>query len=114
MAPLTICVTGGTGFIGRHFTQRVERENVNARILTRHEKDLTSDDQLSYFQGDLLDRNSLRSFVEPGSVVVHLAYLPAKSFGENLQALENLTNICREKKILRFVHVSTAIVAGVV
>lgn len=115
MAPLTICLTGGTGFIGRHFIRRLERENVTIRALTR--ASITSSNRihssnLAYVQGDLLDQKSLCEFVDKGAVVVNLAYLPAKSHEENLEAANNLASTCQEKGISRFVHVSTAIVAG--
>lgn len=114
MKPITICVTGGTGFIGQHFARRLERENgVQIKVLTRllrSEKLLSQN--ILYVQGDLLEYESLLNFVDKESVVVHLAYLSRQSRQENLEALGNLSRACCEKGISRFVHVSTAVVSG--
>lgn len=114
MEPSTICVTGGTGFIGRSLTRRLERENVNVRILTRQGSNASSPTSpaILHVRGDLLDYKSLADFVQAKSVVVHLAYLSNLAGEKNLDALRNLAKACCEKGVLRFIHVSTAIVAG--
>src|SRR5205085_7791579 len=58
------------------------------------------------------DYGSLADFVESKAIVVHLAYLSNKTPEQNLKALRNLAKACCEKGVSRFIHVSTAIVAG--
>jgi len=111
---MTICVTGGTGFIGRHFIKRCEREDgVKLKLLTRRppEAKLLSAN-IQFVQGDLLDYESLLKFVDHGCVLVHLAYLFQGSRARNIEAVEYLAKACRAKGISRFVHLSSVGVTG--
>jgi nucleoside-diphosphate-sugar epimerase len=64
-------------------------------------------------RGDLLQPESLRELVTPGSTVVHLAYLASpRPKEDNLAAARNLLGACRDAGIRRMVHCSTAVVVG--
>jgi nucleoside-diphosphate-sugar epimerase len=112
--PRTVCVTGATGFVGKHLVKRLEQENVlKLKLLTRRPPDgEVSSQKTHYVQGDLLDYESLKDFPEEGSVVIHLAYLFGRSREENLAAIRSLCRACRERRIFRFVHLSSTGVIG--
>ena len=56
--------------------------------------------------------DSLRGFMEPGCTVVHLAYLQGVGESENLAAIANLLEACKDANIKRLIHCSTAAVVG--
>ena len=52
----TICITGGTGFLGKHLVSKLSKqEHVTLRILTR-DHTLESKDNIEYIYGDLLNK----------------------------------------------------------
>jgi len=63
--------------------------------------------------GDLFKPDTLRELVAPGSTVMHLAYIgPPHRNADNVAAAHNLIAACRNARIRRLVHCSTAVVAG--
>ena len=61
----TICILGGTGFIGIHLIHAFEKENnVNLNILSRHKEKLRPFLDKTHTQlGDLMDIDSLIKFL---------------------------------------------------
>lgn len=75
--PLTIAVTGASGFIGRRLIERLCRDGNNVRALLRQrpiEADVPKG-QLQIIQGSLDNPAALTSLVESSDTVVHLAGL---------------------------------------
>lgn len=74
MKPLTIAVTGASGFLGGHTTHRLVEAGHNVRALLRNGKAL--EDGLSAvtaIPGDLDDADALAKLVEGADSIVHLA-----------------------------------------
>ena len=110
----TICVIGGSGFLGSHLLKFLETDDhLKVKVLSRKPTErFPHMTQGQIIEGDLLNVNSLSGFLEPGSVVVNLAYLTNRSNEDNLQAARNLAEACTRAGIRRLIHVSTAVVAG--
>lgn len=109
-----IVVVGGAGFIGRRLlTALASRPGERLRALV-HRQGMASIPgvQLEAVAGDLLRPATLEGLVEPGSLVINLAFLAAHSRGENLEAMENLVAACIRGGAHRLIHCSTAVVAG--
>jgi len=77
--PLTVAVTGPTGEIGASAVDALERNPKVGRILGMARRPFDPAGRgwrkVEYRQGDILDAEAVRSFVEDADVVVHLAYL---------------------------------------
>jgi len=77
--PLTVAVTGPTGVIGASAVDALERNPKVGRILGMARRPFDPAGRgwrkVEYRQGDILDAEAVRSFVEDADVVVHLAYL---------------------------------------
>lgn len=77
--PLTVAVTGPTGEIGASAVDALERNPKVGRILGMARRPFDPAGRgwrkVEYRQGDILDAEAVRSFVEEADVVVHLAYL---------------------------------------
>lgn len=110
-----IAITGATGFIGLHLLDHLAHQkdiqirilihrNINNKILNR--------DNIIYVEGDLLKFETLNKLIVPGCTVVNLVYLRDCSKQENLSAIANLAEVCAKAKIKRFIHCSTAVIAG--
>lgn len=104
-----ICVIGASGFIGKHLLTYLSQQSVyKIKALTRKNNQISSP-ELIWVEGDLLNPDSLNNFIEEDSIVINLAYLAGQ---DNIKAMTDLALICNQKKISRFIHVSTASVIG--
>lgn len=110
----SVCIVGATGFVGRHLVNALKiRSDIKIKLLTRNVSQVDmKTDKMEIIEGDLLDINSLRNFIESGAIVINLAYLNTKNPETNFIAIQNLAAICRQKNISHLIHLSTAIVAG--
>ena len=110
--PATICVTGGTGFIGRHVVARlVERGDRAVRVLTRGELSGVPA-AATVLAGDLRDAGAVRRFVPRGATVINLAYAGGAAPAVNLAMADNLAAAAIAAGARQLVHCSTAVVAG--
>lgn len=111
----SICITGATGFLGKYVVRRLlSTTDFSLRLLSRNPKKnlFASNSRISFFRGDLLDADSLKTFLQPDSLVINLAYLNDATREENLQAVRSLLSFSSEKNCPRFLHCSTAVVVG--
>jgi nucleoside-diphosphate-sugar epimerase len=111
----TYVVTGASSFIGRHLVPRLPiLEDVQLRLLIHQNNTpaLLKKDNVVTVQGDLLNLTTLRKLIVPDSIVINLAYLGTGSKADNLRAISNLVQACRDSKAKRLVHCSTATVVG--
>ena len=110
-----IAITGATGFIGDHLLdQLVHRKDTQLRILIHRNINtkILNRNNIKIIEGDLLKSETLNKFIIPRCTVVNLVYLSGRSKEENLIAIANLAEACAKAKIKRFIHCSTAVVAG--
>jgi nucleoside-diphosphate-sugar epimerase len=111
-----LVITGASSFLGRALLADLPAGAFSAvRILVHRSQPLrpSMDLPVTEVWGDLLQPESLRELVTPGSTVVHLAYLAsARPKDDNLAAARNLLGACRNAGIRRMVHCSTAVVVG--
>ena len=109
-------ITGASSFVGHALLAALPANLFpELRILVHREPapGFSADRRVVRVNGDLLDRESLRDLVTSGSTVVHLAYLAtAHPDEDNVAAARNLIAACRDARIRRLVHCSTAVVAG--
>ncbi len=111
----TISITGASGFVGQHLLNMfVHHSDCDFRVLIREKTshNVYKSNRVMLVKGDLTRRESLDAFIEPGCIVVNLAYLSSNNLEQNLIATRNLAEVCIDKKIKRFVHCSTAAVVG--
>jgi nucleoside-diphosphate-sugar epimerase len=110
-----ISITGASSFIGQHLINiltRYDDISINAMVSDSANFSLCSNNKISFCRANLLDYNTLKNFVVEGCTVINLAYLRNCDREANIKAMENLIGICERTKIKRFVHCSTAVVAG--
>lgn len=105
----TIVITGANGFIGRYLTEYFAHNGYQVTALI-HSKLKYAIKGVSYRQFDM---DSFSTDLIPNEVtaVVHCAYIPYKngnnSDDRNLRATERLLEICRKRKVGKFVFLSS-------
>ena len=121
-----IFITGGAGFIGTHFIERVIDDNEiiifdnfhrNALKYTKLEKHKN----LKLVKGDVLDSSAIEKSMDRPDIVVHMAAIagvgtvvskPTTTLKINLIGTYNVLESCRKKKVKRFLGFSTSEVYG--
>jgi len=72
----TICIIGGTGFVGRHLIYRLAREGHRLRVLTRHRerhRNLIVIPEVSLLEANVYDLEQLRSHFAGCETIINLA-----------------------------------------
>jgi nucleoside-diphosphate-sugar epimerase len=110
-----ISITGASGFIGQRLLSALgDHADLQIRVLVHRNKQPFSQgvDNRVLIEGDITRPETLEGFLEPGGVLVNLAYSSAVSGDENLAATRSLVEAGVKVGIKRLVHCSTAVVAG--
>jgi nucleoside-diphosphate-sugar epimerase len=118
-----ILVTGATGFVGSELISQLllKGEKIRAikRITSRIPQFLADKKDLEWFDADILDYFALSNAMDGISCVYHCAALisfQSKDKKEmlkvNVEGTANLLNVCMEKNIGRFLHVSSIAAIG--
>ncbi len=110
----SICVLGGSGFIGRHLLNNIDKsDGLLIKALSRSIKKGSSfPDHIQLVEGDIRILDSLVGFLVPNAIVINLIYLNNASADDNIHAMENLAKACIKVGVARLIHCSTAVVAG--
>lgn len=105
--PLTIAITGGTGFVGRHTLMEAVRQGLQVRALTRRKRDPS--DGITWIAGALEDRDSLARLCAGADAVIHLAGVTNAPDAAGFEAGNVLGTACMRRAAggLPFVHVSS-------
>jgi nucleoside-diphosphate-sugar epimerase len=118
---MTILVTGGTGFVGRHVAEELARTGRRVRCLVRPGTDATQLEAAGFevVRGEVLDQRSLDLAVRDAEAVVHVAGLiSARSFTQmrrvNVEGVSRIAGACAAapKPPRRFVLISSLAAAG--
>jgi dihydroflavonol-4-reductase len=119
-----VCLTGATGFVGRHVAQLLAKRGHRVRCLVRknsNRKFLESlGGRLEFVTGDVLKPRTLASFCKGADWVINLAghrdfWAPTRQFyfDLNLHGAENVMRAALDAKVEKVVHVSTPLAFGV-
>jgi UDP-glucose 4-epimerase len=74
MKKTPICITGGSGFVGKNLVEHLLAAGYNAITVIDHNnppKEFAG--KIRFFRGDFDDLNILRKAIAPGSIIIHLA-----------------------------------------
>lgn len=112
-----IAVIGASGFIGQALVPALLQDPTRlVKVLSRQHVNGSAESmsipRLEIVTGDLRDPASLSNLLEAECTVVNLAYMAGAGESANLAAIRNLVDACRQMKVRRLVHCSTAVVAG--
>ena len=110
----SICVIGGSGFLGRHVVQRLAAAGLRVRVPTRHReraKRLIVLPTVDVLNADVHDPATLNRLVAGTDAVISMAgILHEQRKGEfskvHTELPRRLIDACREQGVRRLVHVS--------
>ena len=104
----SLVIVGGAGFIGDHLLRQLSgKRNCEVKVLVHRSKP-ANHSNVTFFEGDLLNLNSLEGLFSKCCTVINLAFLPEN----NDVAVKNLASACASSQVRRLIHCSTAVVAG--
>ncbi len=119
--PVKVAVTGATGFLGSHLTERLIDEHCRVNILARDpNKARRFEGRVAeIIYGDITDEQALAQLVAGCDTVVHLVSnfrtvggSPESYFATNVHGTERLLRVAEDCGVGRFVHCSTIGVHG--
>lgn len=116
MTQHTICIVGGSGFVGRHLAARLVRDNHTVRVLTRkreRHRDLLVLPTLELFECNVQDERALQQAFTGCDVVINLVGILNEK-GHNGQGFhrahvglaEKVVSACQATGIRRLLHMS--------
>ena len=113
--PMTIALTGATGFVGGHVLRRLLELGHTVRALARQPDRLRAVESVGRLQiigGDVRDKAALERLLEGTDALVHVAGLVKarrrkEFFAVNAEATERLMLEAARRGITRVVHVSS-------
>ena len=120
-----VTVTGATGFVGRHFVERlVSEKKYRIRCLVRHTSDVSFlralDSDISFHYGDITQKSTLAGAFKGAWGVVNLAGYrefwnrdTRYFYALNEQGAANVFEACLEADVKKVVQVSTPLAYGV-
>lgn len=120
----TVLVTGGTGFIGAYIIQELVKTGFSVKALHRSDNfpfyishEILAN--VEWIKGDILDINSLENAMNHVDVVIHSAAIVSfhkklreQMYKINIEGTANVVNMALEKKIKRFIHISSVAAIG--
>ncbi|HTT41071.1 MAG TPA: complex I NDUFA9 subunit family protein [Burkholderiales bacterium] len=114
MKPSSVCVLGGSGFIGQHVVRRLAAQGVFVRVPTRRReraKELILLPTVEVINADVHDPPTLQRLIAPVDAVVNLVGILHEA-GEDtferdhVQLPRKIADACREAGVARLVHLS--------
>lgn len=120
---MKVFVTGGAGFIGSHLTERLIHEGHDVHIFDNLHRnaikysDILDHPKVTFTQGDILDKEALKSAMTGSEMVFHMAAIagvsnyynfPAKTLKVNLIGTYNVLECMVELGIKRIFDMSTS------
>ena len=110
----TVCVIGGSGFLGRHLVRRLAAREIFVRVPTRQReraKGLILLPTVDVFNADVHDVKTLERLVAPADAVINLVGILHQAGGEtfernHVELPRKIVAVCRETGVKRLLHVS--------
>lgn len=115
MQVTTVCVLGGSGFVGRHVCHRLAAEGYNVRVPTRDReraKELLLLPTVDVVEADVHDRGQLARLVDDTEAVINLVGVlhggrGPQSFDQaHVELARKIVEACRSAGIRRYLHMS--------
>jgi len=112
-------VTGGSGFLGINLIRYLHSKGHQIKSVDLVDFDYTDmNDKIEVIKGDIRDKETVKKAVEGVNIVVHCAaalplYTPEEIFSTDIDGTRNLIEASYEKKIDRFIHISSTAVYGI-
>ncbi len=114
-----IFITGGSGFLGRHFLQKAKAAGFQFYVLTRERsriEKLRNSSIVEVLQGDLTDIEKFNMQLSQCAYFIHMAGEKSdegKMHATNVGSLKIILNVLKSFPQIRFMHMSSTGVYGI-
>src|SRR5688500_14332436 len=111
----TVCILGGSGFVGRHMCHLLAAQGYRLRVPTRSQaraRDLQLLPTVDVVEADIHDQGTLARLVHDAQAVINLVGVlhggrGRQSFREaHVELVRKIVEACRENGIRRYLHMS--------
>jgi uncharacterized protein YbjT (DUF2867 family) len=110
----SVCVIGGSGFLGRHIVHRLAAQEIFVRVPTRRReraKQLILLPTVDVMTADIHDPRTLERLIAPVDAVINLVGILHQAAGEtfernHVELPRKIVGACRETGVKRLTHVS--------
>ena len=112
---MKILILGGSGFIGRNVANVLSKNGHKVTIFDKNKnKNLNKNEK--FILGDIRNFNSLSKAINGKDIVYNFAALsdidqarlkPSQTIILNILAVSNILNLCKSKKVKRFIQASS-------
>jgi len=116
----TIVVTGCSGYLGQHVVQRLLQENYAVIGIDIKDFPAKGQSKVSFFQGDIVDKDFVVRACSNADAVVHCAAALAqfvrdtdRMYAINVIGTKNIIEACKECNIQQLVFISSVEVYGI-
>ena len=112
-------VTGGSGFLGINLIRYLHSKGHHIKSLDIVDFDYPDmNDKIEEIKGDIRNKEIVKKAVEGVNIVIHCAaalplYTPEEIFSTDIDGTRNLIEASYQRKIDRFIHVSSTAVYGI-
>lgn len=118
-----IFITGANGLVGSFMIHQLLAKGKKIKALKRKNSDLSLladvQNEIEWVEGDLLDYSVLDKALDGVEYVIHAAAVVSfnpndlkKLYETNVEGTANLVNVCLEKSITKFCHISSIAAIG--
>ena len=116
---MNILLLGGTGFIGCQMVEKLVNKGYSVSLIIHKsipENFIETNDKIMLFEGDILDRNSIKDAFCNQDIVVNLVGQICDNknlfYDLNIAGPLNVLELCKDNGINNLIHVSTSLVYG--
>lgn len=113
----SVCILGGTGFIGRQIANRLANTKIKIKVLTRHRernRHLLPIPNLELIEANIHDPQTLREHFDGVDAVINLVAIlneekkPGRRFEDvHVHLVEQIIAACRDSGVKRLLHMSS-------
>ncbi len=113
---MRIIITGGSGFLGRYLALEALKKKYKVIVCDKKISNKIDDKNIKYIRCDLSKNQKLKKIIKKNDIIYHFAGIsdidqailnPLKTTNINVLGTVSLLEICREKKIKKFIFAST-------
>ncbi len=116
---MKIFITGGAGFLGINLIRYLLKENHS--IISLDISDFNYEDvhnKIVNIKGDIRNKNLLNEVINEIDIIIHTAaalplYKKEDIFSTDIDATKNLLEVAFNKKVKKFIHISSTAVYGI-
>lgn len=111
-------ITGGSGFLGINLIRYLLKRGHKVRSLDLEDFDYPEKNKIEYIIGDIRHMDTVKRAMKDIDVVIHCAaalplYSSEDIFSTDIEGTKNVIEAAYEKKVERFIHISSTAVYGI-